>query len=68
MDFPCGTVVNNLTANIRGSRDMGLIPELGRSTGVGNDNLFQYSCLENSMNRRLAGYSPWGHKGSDLIK
>ena len=20
------------------------------------------SCLENSMDRRLAGYSPWGHK------
>ena len=29
-----------------------LIPGLGRSTGEGNDNPFQYSCLENSMDRR----------------
>ena len=28
-------------------RDMGSIP--GRSPGEGNDNLFQYSCLENPM-------------------
>ena len=31
--------------------DWGLIPELGRSPGEGNDYLFQYSCLENSMGR-----------------
>ena len=31
--------------------DPGLIPGLGRSTGVGNDYPFQYSCLENSMDR-----------------
>ena len=29
--------------------DMGSIPELGRFPGVGNNNSFQYSCLENSM-------------------
>ena len=29
----------------------GLIPGLGRSPGEGNDNLLQYSCLENSMDR-----------------
>ena len=28
------------------------IPGLGRSPGVGNDNLLQYSCLENPMDRR----------------
>ena len=28
---------------------MGSIPELGRFPGVGNNNSFQYSCLENSM-------------------
>ena len=32
--------------------DMGLIPGSGRSIGEGNGNPFQYSCLENSMNRR----------------
>ena len=31
--------------------DMGPIPGLGRSPGEGNGNLFQYSCLENSMGR-----------------
>ena len=30
----------------------GSIPGSGRSPGEGNGNLFQYSCLENSMNRR----------------
>ena len=31
------------------------------SLGKGNGNPFQYSCLENSMDRgALAGYSPWG--------
>ena len=31
--------------------DLGSIPGLGRSPGEGNDNLLQYSCLENSMDR-----------------
>ena len=31
----------------------GSIPGLGRSPGVGNDNPLQYSCLENSMERRV---------------
>ena len=32
-------------------RDAGLIPGLGGSPGEGNGNPFQYSCLENSMDR-----------------
>ena len=31
--------------------DLGSIPGLGRSSGEGNDNLLQYSCLENYINR-----------------
>ena len=31
--------------------DVGLIPGLGRSSGVGNGNLLQYSCLGNPMYR-----------------
>ena len=31
--------------------DPGSIPRLGRSTGEGNGNLFQYSCLEKPMDR-----------------
>ena len=41
--------------------DLGLIPDLGRSSGGGHGNPLQYSCLENPHGqRRLAGYSPWG--------
>ena len=30
---------------------LGLIPRLGRFPGEGNGNLFQYSCLENLIDR-----------------
>ena len=33
------------------ARDPGSIPGSGRSPGVGNGNPFQYSCLENSVDR-----------------
>ena len=49
LDFPGGSVVKNLPVNAGDTRDSGLIPELGRSPGVGNGNLLQNSCLENSM-------------------
>ena len=54
MNFPGGTVVNNLPANAGDARDMGSIPGWGGSPGLGNCNPFQYSCLENSMDIR-----PW---------
>ena len=38
-------------ANAGDTGDVGLIPSLGRSSGVGNGNPLQYSCLENSMER-----------------
>ena len=47
--------------------DLGSIPGLGRSPG-GNGNPLQYSCLENPMDRSLAGYSLWGHKESDMTE
>ena len=56
-------------ANAGDSRDTSLIPGLGRSPGGGNDNPLQYSCPENSMDRRsLVGYSPWGHKELDMTE
>ena len=36
-------------ANAGDAQDVGLIPESGRSPGVGIGNPLQYSCLENSM-------------------
>ena len=44
-------VVKNLPASAGDTRDMGSIPELGRSPGIGNGNPLQYSCPENSMDR-----------------
>ena len=44
-------VAKNLPANAGDTRDVGLIPELGRSPGEGSGNLFQYSCLGNLMDR-----------------
>ena len=38
-----------LTCNPGYARDVGSIPELGRSRGEGNGNPLQYSCLENPM-------------------
>ena len=42
-------VVKNPPANAGDTRDMGSIPESGRSPGIGSGNLLQYSCLENPM-------------------
>ena len=39
------------------TRDAGLIPGSGRSPGEGNSNPLQYSCLENSMDRRRAWWA-----------
>ena len=50
--FPGDSVVKNLFAKAGDARDMGLIPESGRSPGGGNGNTLQYSCLENTMDRR----------------
>ena len=44
-------VVKNLPANAGDAREVGLIPVLGRSPGIGNGNLLQYSCLGNPMDR-----------------
>ena len=44
-------VVKNLADNAGDKRDEGLIPGLGRSPGSGHGNPFQYSCLENPMDR-----------------
>ena len=46
--FPDGSVVKNPLANIRDAGDMGLSPGSGRSSGGGNSNPLQYSCLENN--------------------
>ena len=44
-------MVKNPPADAGATGDTGLIPGLGRSPGGGKGNLFQYSCLENPMER-----------------
>ena len=43
----------------------GSLSRSGRSPGEGYGNPFQYSCLENPMNRGASGLSLWGCKGLD---
>ena len=45
-------MVKNPPANAGDTRDMDSIPGSGRSPEEGNGNPLQYSCLENSMDRR----------------
>ena len=51
MGSPGGAAAKNLLANAEEERDMGSIPGFGRSSGVGNGNLLQYSCLGNPKDR-----------------
>ena len=51
MRLPGGSVAKNLPTNEGNPRNAGLIPGSGKSLGEGNSNLFQYSCLENPMDR-----------------
>ena len=48
MGFPGGSDGKASACN---AGDLGLIPGLGRSSGKGNGNPLQYSCLENPMDR-----------------
>ena len=48
---PGGSMVKNPPASAGDGRDMGSISRSGRCPGEGNGNPFQYSCLENPMDR-----------------
>ena len=54
--FPGGASVKNTPANAEDARDVDQVPGLGRSPAGRHGNLLQYSCLENPMDRSLAGY------------
>ena len=61
--------VKNPPANEGDARDAGSIHGSGRSSGVGNGNPLQYSCLENSMDREAWwATSPWGCKELDMTE
>ena len=54
------------TCQSRGCKTWGLAGS-GRSSGRGNGNLLQYSCLKNEQ-RSLTGYSLWCCKESDMTE
>jgi len=67
MGFPGGSVVKNLPANA--GNNAVSIPELGRSTGEGNGNPDQYSCLASPMDKRPGGLQSMGSQrvGDHLV-
>ena len=58
--FTGGSVVKNLPANAGDPGDVGSIPGSARFLGGGNGNPFQYSCLENPMDRGAWGTTVQG--------
>ena len=74
LEFLCLVSICRFSANSVGGSDrkktacnsggLDSIPGSGRSPGVGNGNLPQYSCLENSTDRGAWWVSPWGCKES----
>ena len=61
LGFPNGSTGKESVCNAGDTGDAGLIPGWGRSPREGNDNPFQYSCLE-TCQRNLVGHSSWGQK------
>ena len=51
LGFPGGSEGKEFTCNAGGTRDMGLIPQSGKSPGGGPGNPLKYSCLENPLER-----------------
>ena len=65
MGFPGGSDGKDSTRN---AKDLGLIPGLGRSPEEGNGYPLQYSCLENSMNRRVWQATVYGVQETDMTE
>ena len=62
-------MVKNLTANAKDIRDVGLLPELGRSPRRGHGNpTLGFLPGESHGQRSLVGYSPWGCKQLDMTE
>ena len=63
LGFPCGLPGKESACN---AGDLGSIPGLGRSPGEGKGNPFQYSGLENSMDRIVHGVTKSRTQWSDF--
>ena len=62
MGFPYSSVGKKSACN---AGDPGSIPGSGRSSGEGNGNPLQYSCLENPWTEELSGLQRMGSQESD---
>ena len=61
--FPGGSDSKESAWNVG---DLDSIPQLGKPPGEGNGNPFQYSCLENSMDREPGGQQSTGLQRVDM--
>ena len=65
MGFPGGS---DGKASAYNAGDLGLIPGSGRSPGEGNGNTPVFMPGKSHGPKSLGGYSPWGHKDSDMTE
>ena len=61
-------VVKNPSAKAGDVRDADSVPGGGRCPEEGRGNPLPYSRLESHGQRSLVGYSPWGHRESDMTE
>ena len=66
LGLPCGSAVKIPPATAGDTGDSGLIPGLGRSSGEGNGNLPQYSCLGNPWTEEPGRPTAHGIAESDM--
>ena len=69
IESPTTLLASLVAQTVSGSEDLGSVPVSGRSPGEGNGNSFQYSCLENSMDRGAWWVTVHGgHKELDMTE
>ena len=66
--FPGGQVVKKPPAVAGDARDVDSIPGSGKSPGVGNGNLLQYSCPKNSLDKGACWATVHGIPESDTTE
>ena len=69
IQYSCASLVAQMVKNLPAKWEKSLIPGSRSSPGEEHGNSLQYSCLENPHRQRnLAGYAPWGRKGSAMTE